>query len=323
MARGREGGQSGGGGRNPGNNNNNHAHPGQGNQRQRNREQMIGKALSGIQNALIARGVDPGLAIQYAQRVLTRPGVAIGKGGIHYKGQKYKPEAFASSKLADFVTGLTAEHQNQAAIQGDAGYQTDLANLTLQQQLNTAGLDEQQRRAVLDFGSPAYSQDPTLAGEAAANPFSVQRLLAQQNAQTRAGVTASANRAGTLFGGGAQSGQAQAQQQYAGAETDATQKLVDLLAGLAQQRAQAGSIFQTGQQTALQAATQRLMESGVIHAAHAPHFSIGTYNVYHPPHHSQGVPGSGGLSGAPPGNAFDPTRPPRPPRPPRNMGLMA
>lgn len=251
------------------------------NQRQ---QQMKGAALSGIQNALIARGVDPGLAIRFAQIVLTRPGVTIAKNGIHYKGQMYDAKAFAGSKLADFVTGLAAQQQNQAAIQGESGYQTDLANATLQQQLDTAGLDNQQRQAILNFGSPAYTQDPLLAGEAAANPFSVEALLARQRAQNQQAATGAANRAGTLFGGGAQSGSAEVGRVYAGQQADSTQQLVDLLAGLSQQRAQAGSIFDTAKQTALQNATQRLMQSGAIHAASAPKLGIGQYHWWRPPH---------------------------------------
>lgn len=261
------------------------------------RQQVIGAALSQIQGALIARGVDPGTAIRYAQIALSRPGVEIGKKGIRYQGRTYDPAAFASSKLADYVTGLTAQNENQAAIQGDAGYQTDVANAQLQKELQTAGLDEQQRRAILDFGSPAYTTDPLLAGEAAANPFSLEAQLGRQKALQLAQVQQAASRQGTLFGGGAIAGQAQAQRNYAGAQTDATQRLVDLLANLAQQRASAGSIFQTTQQTALQNATQRLMQSGVIHAAQAPKLGIGRFRWWKPPVQADPVAGNGGGGG--------------------------
>lgn len=255
------------------------------------RQHRLGLALAGVQQALIARGVDPGQAMRYAQVVLSRPGVTIGRGGhVRYQGQSYKAAAFAGTKLADYVTGLQAQHQNQAAIQGDPNYQTDLANLTLQQQLSTAGLDDQQRRAILDFGSPAYTQDPLLAGEAAANPFSVEALLSRQLAQNRSQAGQAANRVGTLFGGGQVSGQAQAQRSYAGQQADATQQLVDLIAGLGQQRSQAQSIFDTGRQTSLQQTTAQLMSSGAIHAAQAPHLQVGQYHFLHRVPHVPHVP---------------------------------
>jgi hypothetical protein len=235
------------------------------------RHRRLNLAETGIRNALIQRGVDPGLALRYSEAILRSPGVSIGKGEIRYRGKTFTPEAFASSPLGDLLTGITAQKQNQAAITSEPGYLQDLAELGFSRDTQLAGVDDQRRRALLNFGDPRYAQgDPTLAAEAAGNPFSLQAGLSLADQERQQAVHQVANQAGTLFGGGYQSGQLEAARQNAAGVTSATQQLQDVLAGLSQQRAGTVGAFGLGQSRALLDSTQRLESQGLLHAATPP-----------------------------------------------------
>lgn len=251
----------------------------------RHRHEMIDTAVTNLQNALLSRGnFTPSQALTFAKILLTRPGVTIGKTGIRYQGTRYDPTDFAKSPLADFVTGLKAQADNQAVIQGDPGYLADLANLGLTRDQSTAGLQDQYDRAVLDFGNAGFAgQNSILAGQASRNPFSTEALLTRAYQAQQAQAAADAALRGTAGGGGYQAAQQQGQRAYAGAYTGQVQSLQDLLANIQQQRAMAAQAYQVGQTNALQAAQQRLLASGQIHAATAPTLGLGKFRLYKPP----------------------------------------
>ncbi len=233
--------------------------------------QNLGRALAGLTNALTDSGLPSADAGRFASLILSRPGVAIMRdGSIRHKGQRYSAKDFATSQLADFVTGRRAQAQNKSAIEGDPGYQQELADLTLARDEAVGSFDDQRRRAILEFGDASFADDPLLGGQASANPFSTSRLMQAAYEKQAGEVRQAANRYGTLFGGGLTSGMAGASRAAAGQQTEATRSLQDLLANLAQQSAGARRSFDFGRTGSLQSATQRLLESGTIHAARAP-----------------------------------------------------
>jgi hypothetical protein len=232
---------------------------------------IFGRAFSGLIAGLEGSGMSSPDAERYARLILSRPGVVIGPKYVRYKGKKFAPEAFAKTSLADLITGRTAERRNKAAIEGEPGYLTDLANLQLQRELSTGTIGDQRRRAILEFGDPRFAgADSLLGGEATANPYSTSRLLDLQHTRRLGEVRQAANRAGTLFGGGYQSGVSAENKAFGATQFDATRSLEDLLAGLDRQKAEGGRIFDVGQSTALQAATQRLLSTGALRAAKPP-----------------------------------------------------
>lgn len=244
--------------------------------RRRNRpsaQNVFANARAGLVGGLKGSGMSAPDAERYARLILSRPGVVIGPQFIRYKGKKFTPDAFARTPLARLVTGRTAERRNKAAIEGEPGYLTDLANLQLQRELSTSTLGDQRRRAILEFGDPRFAgTDTLLAGEATANPYSTSRLLDLQHTRRLGEVRQAANRAGTLFGGGYQSGVTAENKSFGATQFDATRSLEDLLSGLDRQKAESGRIFDVGKSTSLQAATQRLLASGAMRAATPPKY---------------------------------------------------
>lgn len=277
---------------------------GNGGAQRQERLRRLSLAETGIRNALIQRGIDPGLALRYSEAILRSPGVSIGKGTITYHGKTFTPDKFASSPLADLLTGVTAQKQNQAAIMGEPGYLQDVAELGFQRDTQLASIDDQRRRSLLNFGDPRYISDPTLAAEAAANPFSLQHALALQDEQRQQAVHQAANQSGTLFGGGYQSGQAEAGRQNAASVTSATQQLQDVLSGLGQQGAGVTGAYGLGQGRALLDATQRLESQGLLHAATPPPLGGGRFHI---PLTTPGAGGGGrGGGGRPPRGVHQP-----------------
>jgi len=292
----------------------------------------VALATQSIYDALVGRGVNSVLAQQVAAGLLQRPGVVLTAGGkIKYRGQRYSPAAFADSKLARLLSGETATSLNEAAIKGDPGYLQTQAQLDMERNQNLAALDQQRQRAILDYGSGAYTTNPLLAGQAEANPFSISKLLAQAYARNQQGVQTAANRAGTLFGGGVRSGLGEAERQNASQRTDATRSLVDLLSNLNTQEGAQNQAYGLGLSQASLDAQQRLIAAGLLHAAQpTPYNPTGHYHFggfggtggkrhwppppNPPPRHGDPRPGAGGRPG--------PNPPPRrrsggfiPPRP--------
>lgn len=247
---------------------------------------IFARAFAGLSNAMINSGMELAEANKFARLILSRPGVVIGPHAIKYKGKRYTPAAFAKTPLANLVTGKVAERRNRAAIEGEPGYLTDLANLQLQRELSTSTLGDQRRRAILDFGDPRFAgTDALLGGEAGANPYSTSKLLDLQHTRKLGEVRQAANRAGTLFGGGYQSGVKAENQAFGATQFDATRSLEDLLSGLDRQKAESGRIFDVGKSTALQTATQRLLSSGALRAAKPPSYKPpgrGAFDIYAP-----------------------------------------
>lgn len=257
-------------------------------QRRRRRQparQIFRSAFNELRRGLVAGGVDEQAAARYARLVLSRPGVLIGAKHIRYKGKGYKPAAFANTELARRITGQLAAAQNRKAILGEPGYLTDLANLTLQRELTESPLALQRRRAILEFGDPRFAgSDALLGGEASANPYSTSKLIGEAFQRQLGAVGQASNRAGTLFGGGYESGVAEAGRQRVSQEFEATRSLEDLLSSLDRQRADVGRIFDVGKSGALQMATQRLLQSGAIHAAQAPNLRMRRFRIRTGPH---------------------------------------
>jgi hypothetical protein len=242
-----------------------------------------GWAVGGVAAALMSRGADRKTALEQALLILSRPGVSIGKDFIRYKGQKYRPGAFATTPLASYVTGATARTANKALIEGDSGYQQQLAQLEFDRATQQSTVDDQRRRALLDFGDGSFVQnDPTLAAQAAANPVSISRLLAAQHSTNLLATRNQANRYGTTYGGGLQAGLAGEQNRYSGVQTDATRSLTDLLSGLNRQQATLGQGVAMGKANALQDATNRLLSAGVLHANTPPHLPPRRLSFFNP-----------------------------------------
>jgi len=277
---------------------------------------MIGNVVSGLQNALLAKGsFTPQQALLFARVLLTRPGVTITKQGVRYKGNRYSAADFATTPLADFVTGAKAQADNQAAIKGDPGYLADLATLGLNRDQATAGLQDQYNRAVLNYGDPSFAGNNGLLGsQAAANPFSTSALLARAYQATQSQQANDLAARGLAGSGGMAAATQNTQRAYAGQLSSQVQALQDLLSTINQQRQNALSTYNVGGTTALQAAEQRLLASGQIHAAAPPTLSPGKFRVYHPPRPPRGA-GGGGRSPSP--------YPQPPPRNPHYGGLAA
>src|SRR6476659_1705328 len=244
-----------------------------------NRSLARDRAIGAVRNGLTDRGIDSNLALHLAKVLLTRPGVHIERGGkLFYHGQEYDPAAFASSHLADIATGKVAEARNQKAIEGDPTYIQGLANLALARDQATAGLADQRRQALIQFGDPSFAgSDALTAGAAAANPFGTSQLLAKQYSDQKLAAANAANRAGVFYGGGEVSGQNQAQRDYAAQNQDATTQLEALLASLYQQNAMATQGYNIGQQQARLDAYNNLLASGAIHASAPPNWGVGNY----------------------------------------------
>lgn len=288
----------------------------------------VQRAVGAVRNALSEQGINPQTALQYARVILSRPGVQIGRGGnIFYQGQRYAPSAFASSKLAQIATGQQAQKLNQQAVQGDPGYLQALATLGLNRDQATSDLEAQRRQQLLQFGDPSFvSGDPTLAAAAGANPFSTVALMQQayQNAQSAAAQAA--NRAGTYYGGGEVSGQQEAGRVNAAQNQQATTALQNLLNSISQQEAQLSQQYDVGKTGAYQDAYNALLASGAIHAAHAPAWGVGRFQVrgygHAPVPHPPTRVGTGGGPTPPPVgqppvlNQPTPQQPVRTPQPP-------
>jgi hypothetical protein len=272
---GREGGTNSGGGRNPG-------RSGKNGGAKRARNNRIDLAVTGLTNALMEKGLDSNSALRFARMALTQKGVTIGRNGfIRYQGSRYSGADFANTPLANYITGAKAKALNEAKIKNDPNYQAAIAQLALTQQQGQAGLDAQRRSALLDFGDASYVQgDPTLAAAVAANPFSTSRLIQQQYGRDQAAAQQSANRAGTLYGGGAVSGALGAQHVFAGNEANATTALQNLLGSLGQQGTALSQNQTIGGQQALLQTQQNLAQEGVLSAS-APRYHVGAFNLFH------------------------------------------
>jgi len=271
-----------------------------------NRQAVIHRAVGRVSAALQKANPDMSRksAAQYAKEILTHVGAdgkplyTLGRGGsIFFRGQKYSPAQIAGSTFAQRATGAFAQKQNEAAISGDPGYLQAMANLGLSRDQSVAGLQDQQRQALIEFGDPTFAgTDAQTAAEAAVNPFSTTRLQAQQYAQQQQAARSQANRLGTAYGGGLESGLSAAQQSYAGQVQDTAAKLEALLGAINTQQAGAQQAYDVGQQQARMDAYNALLASGAIHAATPPKWAIGTYAVKG----YGGVPSGGGQAGHPP-----------------------
>jgi len=263
--------------------------------RKRRNAGIIDAAVTGLREALIARGYDPNTALHFANIILSRPGVTLTRNGVRYQGKVYDSAHLATSRLADFVTGELARKQNESVIQGDPGYLAARAQLGLNRDFLSADLGDQQRRAAIDWGDPAYAPDSQVGQAAAANPFSAMRLLERAYRNQALQKTQDSNRAGTLFGGGYQSGQQEAGRVRAANLSEGTRSITDLLAQINQQRAQSGQQYSAGISVALAEAQQRLLQAGQIHAVSPPAFGVRRFHVRNPhahrPGQQQGFPG--------------------------------
>ena len=269
------------------------------------RKQIYNRAVGQLRNALIDKGLDPNSALRFAQVALAKAqGASIGpRGQIHLKGQVYNAKDFANTPLIDFITGAKAKAANQKVLLADPTYQQNLAQLGLSRDQSLADLEAQRRSALIDFGDASFVQgDPVLAAAIRANKdFSTSALLNQAYQRQQNQVQQAAGAAGTVFGGGLQSGLGEARRVYAGNEADATRTLVDLLSNINMQRANLGQNYDLGQRGALLQAQQALTAAGVLQPATPPALKKGPFKWWTPPH----PPAGGG---------------PRPPRPPRGVG---
>lgn len=287
------------------------------------RKRWAGQAVGSLVTALLQGStLDAPTAQRFARTLLSNPHVKIGPGGaLTFRGKSYTADQFAKSPFAALVTGTHAAELNKRAIEGEAGYLSDISRARFQQQLDTAGLEDQRRRAVLDYGDPLFAgQDPTLAAEASRNPFSIRAALARASDIQQQQARQAANRAGTFQGGGLQSGLGEVQRQTAVQGSDALRQVQDLLSQIGQRTAQAGSAFALTQNEAYQNAAQRLSANGALHAATPPpvNWTVGQYHYAARPPVRQG-PGSRPPSHFPPPPPAPPPHfsgAPRPPRPP-------
>lgn len=245
------------------------------------------KALANVTLALKNGGLNQTQATHYAKILLTQPGVQIGPhSNIMYKGKTFRPDAFANSTLAKYVTGATAKATNQKAITTDPGYLQALASLGLARSDAINPLKDSERQAIIQFGDPALAGgDSVVAGAADVNPFSTIKLLGLQNTRNISNVNEASNRMGTYYGGGQVSGQNENQRQYAGNSQDAQIKMQNLLQQINQQIGSANQAYNVGQSGAQLDAYNNLLATGAIHAAHAPNLNPGQfhYNGFTPP----------------------------------------
>jgi hypothetical protein len=219
---------------------------------------------------------------------LSQKGVTIGrKGNVHYKGDTFKASQWSTSPLVEYVTGEKATALNQKKIEADPNYQMALSNLALTRDQSQAGLDAQRRQSLLDYGDPSFVQgDPVLAAAVAANPFSTSRLQQQNYLADQRGAAQTSNRAGTLFGGGYQSGQLEATHQFAGNSFQSTSALQNLLNALSLQGQQLGQNYNLGAQNALLQTQQNLAQAGTLSAS-APKLALGRFRLFKPPRITQ------------------------------------
>lgn len=264
-----------------------------------NQKRQIAAAVSKLQAELIGKGFDPGAALAFSRLALGKAqGVSVGKGGsVHFKGKAYSIADFAKTPFVDYVTGVTAKKQNQAALESDPVYQQTLANLGLQRDQSLAQLGDERRNALIDFGDPSFvTGDPTLAAAVKANPFSTSNLQAEANRRNVSNVTQNANQSNTIFGGGLLSGQREAQRQYA---ADSASALTAFTRFLGQNNAQQTNLnqqYDLGQRNALLQAQQALTAAGLLNASVPPVLRSGGYKWFRP----DAPTGSGGPRGNPP-----------------------
>jgi hypothetical protein len=277
-----------------------------------NRQAVIDRADQSVQQAILTQNptMSGSAAMHFAQVALTRPGVRLGPGGkIFYKppgssgpGQRFAPLAFAKSQLVQQATGALASQRNQAAIQGDPQYLQTVAQLAQARDQSLAGLDDQTRQSLIEYGDPTFAgSDAATAAAASQNPFSTASLQRQNYQSNLSQEQQQANRLGVSAGGGAISGRQGVQQQYAGQVQDAITKLQQLLGATAQERAMAGQTYTQGQSQAALDAYNALLASGSIHAAKPPAWAVGTYQIRKPRGNGNGGGGgNGGVGGFPP-----------------------
>jgi hypothetical protein len=306
-----------------------------------NRQAVIDRAVQSVQQAILTQNptMSGSAAMHFAQVALTRPGVRLGPGGkIFYKppgshgpGQRFAPLAFAKSQLVQQATGALASQRNQAAIQGDPQYLQTVAQLAQARDQSLAGLDDQTRQSLIEYGDPTFAgSDAATAAAASQNPFSTASLQRQNYQSNLSQEQQQANRLGVSAGGGAISGRQGVQQQYAGQVQDAITKLQQLLGATAQERAMAGQTYTQGQSQAALDAHNALLASGSIHAAKPPSWAVGTYQIRKPRGNGGGGNGGGvGHPGLPPiaiGTGGKPVIGPPPPynggNPPRLGGAV-
>lgn len=238
----------------------------------------IGRVAAGIQkNQPTLSGAD---ARRYAQIILSRPGVVLGKkGNIYLNGKRFNASQFAASPLAQRATGLAAQTANEQALTGSPAYLQAEAELGLQRDQATAGLDDQQHQSLIQFGDPTFAgSDAQTASAAAANPYSTTRLMGEANTNQIGSIRNQANRFGTYYGGGLQSGLQQQQLAYGGQTQDATTKLQSLLTSIDTQKALANQAYNVGLAGAKTDAYNQMLASGYTAAAQ-PQWNPGSYAV--------------------------------------------
>lgn len=267
-----------------------------------NRTLIADRAVANVRNALMEKGMNATDASKYAKLALTQPHVTLGKGGsIFYKGRRFNPAQFAQSGLVNYVTGKRASTLNQKAITGDAGYQATLAQLALARDQGNAALEAQRRDAEIQFGDPSFVQgDPLTAGAALANPNSTVALLNLQKQRADAAAGEAANRAGTYYGGGLQSGLAENQRVNVAQNQDAVTKLQQLLSQIGTGIGNANQTYAVGQNNAYQQAYQDMLKAGTIHAAAPPNLSVGGFHYNFPQPQQVHNPGNNGPPPPPP-----------------------
>jgi hypothetical protein len=256
--------------------------PRSGHPRKTARRAVINTALNKVAQRL--REDQPQLsaadARDFARIILTRKGVTLGKkGNIYFNGKGYNPAAFAKSTLAQRATGLLAQQRNEKALLGSPAYMQALAELGLQRDESTAGLADQRHQSLIQFGDPTFAgSDAQTASAAAANPYSTTRLMGIANTNQIGSIRNQANRLGTYYGGGLQSGLNQQQFAYGGQVQDATTKLQNLLSSINEQEGLANQAYNVGLAGAKTDAYNQMLASGYTAAA-APNWHPGTFAV--------------------------------------------
>lgn len=251
------------------------------------RKASADKALANVTLALKNGGLNQTQATHYAKVLLTQPGVQIGPhSNIMYKGKEFRPDAFAHSNLAQYVTGAKAQALNQKAITTDPGYLQALASLGLARQDAISPLQDSERQAIIQYGDPSFAGgDQLVGGAAAANPFSTVALQQLQFGRNLNATNQNANQLGTYYGGGRTSGLHEDQRQYAANSQDAQIKMNNLLQQINQQIGSANQAYNVGKSGAQLDAYNNLLSLGAIHASTPPNLQAGQfhYNGFTPP----------------------------------------
>lgn len=291
----------------------------------------LAQTTAGLMGALMqTTSLNPQAAGQLARVLLSQPGIAIDPTGqIKYQGRVYSAQQFANSGLARLYSGQRAAAENQAAIRAQPSYLQAAATLGLNRDQTVAAIQDAERQAEINYGDPAFAHgDPLTAGQAAANPFGLTQLIGQAYTRAQQATRQAANDAGTLYGGGYSSGQAEDARLHAQQVSNAVAAIQKQLGGYNQQLAGAQQGYNTGIENALIQAQQNLLKSGAWNAATRPQWTMGsgaTYYGFTHPHPSVGGatgPASGGHPGAGPGANTSPdpygnyTRPGVAPPPP-------